>query len=93
MQQRVDGGVYSSLGHVVNFGFASGLGWTIAIVAMAAIRENGIFWNVLAPLRGFRYYFILTGLMAIGFMSFGGIDLNALNKKPEVKVATPACCC
>jgi Na+-transporting NADH:ubiquinone oxidoreductase subunit E len=90
MQQRVDGGVYSSLGHVVTFGFASGFGWTIAIVAMAAIREKMEYSNVLAPLRGLGITFILTGLMAIGFMSFGGIDLNALNKKPEAKVATPA---
>jgi Na+-transporting NADH:ubiquinone oxidoreductase subunit E len=90
MQQRVDGGTYSSLGHVVTFGFASGFGWTIAIVAMAAIREKMEYSNVLAPLRGLGITFILTGLMAIGFMSFGGIDLNALNKKPEAKVVTPA---
>ena len=90
MQQRVDGGVYSSLGHVVTFGFASGFGWTIAIVAMAAIREKMEYSNVLAPLRGLGITFILTGLMAIGFMSFGGIDLNALNKKPEAKLETPA---
>jgi Na+-transporting NADH:ubiquinone oxidoreductase subunit E len=89
MQQRVDGGTYSSLGHVVTFGFASGFGWTIAIVAMAAIREKMEYSNVLAPLRGLGITFILTGLMAIGFMSFGGIDLNALNKKPEAKVETP----
>ena len=90
MQQRVDGGTYSSLGHVVTFGFASGFGWLIAIVALAAIREKMEYSNVLAPLRGLGITFILTGLMAIGFMSFGGIDLNALNKKPEAKVETPA---
>jgi Na+-transporting NADH:ubiquinone oxidoreductase subunit E len=39
--------------------------------------------NVLPPLRGLGITFITTGLMAIGFMSFGGIDLNAFNKKPE----------
>jgi Na+-transporting NADH:ubiquinone oxidoreductase subunit E len=91
MQQRVDGGTYSSLGHVVTFGFASGFGWTIAIVALAAIREKMEYSNVLPPLKRFRnYIYNLTGLMAIGFMSFGGIDLNALNKKPEAKVETPA---
>ena len=90
MQQRVDGGTYSSLGHVVTFGFASGFGWTIAIVAMAAIREKMEYSNVLAPLRGLGITFILTGLMAIGFMSFGGIDINLLNKKPEAKLETPA---
>ena len=90
MQQRVDGGTYSSLGHVVTFGFASGFGWLIAIVALAAIREKMEYSNVLAPLRGLGITFILTGLMAIGFMSFGGIDINALNKKPQEKVVTPA---
>ena len=90
MQQRVDGGVYSSLGHVVTFGFASGFGWLIAIVALAAIREKMEYSNVLPPLRGLGITFILTGLMAIGFMSFGGIDINALNKKPQEKVVTPA---
>ena len=40
----------------------------------------------LAPLRGLGITFILTGLMAVGFMSFGGIDLNALNKSLSVKV-------
>ena len=89
MQQRVDGGVYSSLGHVVTFGFASGFGWLIAIVALAAIREKMEYSNVLAPLRGLGITFILTGLMAIGFMSFGGIDLNALNAKPKAKNETP----
>lgn len=84
MQQRVDGGTYSNFGHVLTFGLASGLGWMIAIVAMAAIREKMQYSNVLAPLRGLGITFILTGLMAIGFMSFGGIDLNAFNKKKEV---------
>jgi Na+-transporting NADH:ubiquinone oxidoreductase subunit E len=48
--------------------------------------------NVLAPLRGLGITFILTGLMAIGFMSFGGIDINALNKKPQANtdVSAPA---
>ena len=78
MQQRVDGGTYSSLGHVVTFGFASGFGWLIAIVALAAIREKMEYSNVLAPLRGLGITFILTGLMAIGFMSFGGIDIALL---------------
>lgn len=90
MQLRVDTGAYQNIGHVVTFGFSSGLGWMIAIVAMAAIREKMEYSNVLAPLRGLGITFILTGLMAVGFMSFGGIDLNALNKKPEVKVEAPA---
>ena len=90
MQLRVDTGTYQNIGHVITFGFSSGIGWLIAIVALAAIREKMEYSNVLAPLRGLGITFILTGLMAIGFMSFGGIDLNALNKKPEAKVETPA---
>lgn len=90
MQLRVDTGTYQNIGHVIAFGFSSGIGWLIAIVALAAIREKMEYSNVLAPLRGLGITFILTGLMAIGFMSFGGIDINLLNKKPEAKVATPA---
>lgn len=87
MQQRLDAGVYSNMGHVLTFAFASGLGWAVAIILMAAIREKMEYSNVLAPLRGLGVTFIVTGLMAIGFMSFGGIDLNAFKKKPEVKKA------
>jgi Na+-transporting NADH:ubiquinone oxidoreductase subunit E len=90
MQLRVDTGTYQNIGHVITFGFSSGIGWLIAIVALAAIREKMEYSNVLAPLRGLGITFILTGLMAIGFMSFGGIDINLLNRKPEAKVATPA---
>lgn len=90
MQLRVDTGTYQNIGHVITFGFSSGIGWLIAIVALAAIREKMEYSNVLAPLRGLGITFILTGLMAIGFMSFGGIDINLLNKKPEAKVVTPA---
>lgn len=90
MQLRVDTGTYQNIGHVITFGFSSGIGWLIAIVALAAIREKMEYSNVLAPLRGLGITFILTGLMAIGFMSFGGIDINLLNKKTEAKVETPA---
>ena len=90
MQLRVDTGTYQNIGHVITFALSSGIGWLIAIVALAAIREKMEYSNVLAPLRGLGITFILTGLMAIGFMSFGGIDINLLNKKPEAKLETPA---
>ena len=90
MQLRVDTGTYQNIGHVITFGFSSGIGWLIAIVALAAIREKMEYSNVLAPLRGLGITFILTGLMAIGFMSFGGIDINLINKKPVAKVDKPA---
>ncbi len=85
MQLRVDAGTYQNLGHVATFALSSGIGWLIAIVALAAIREKMEYSNVLPPLRGLGITFIVTGLMAIGFMSFGGINLNAFNKKQEVK--------
>jgi Na+-transporting NADH:ubiquinone oxidoreductase subunit E len=87
MQQRVDAGIYSNIGHVTTFALASGLGWAIAIILMAAIRERMEYSHVLAPLRGLGITFIITGLMAIGFMSFGGIDMNAFNQQPEEKVS------
>ena len=56
-----------------NYGLASGIGWFLAILAIAAIREKIRYSNVPAPLRGLGITFIITGLMAIGFMSFGGM--------------------
>lgn len=57
------------------FGFGSGLGFAMAIVALAAIRERMRYSNVPAGLRGLGITFIVTGLMAIGFMVFSGIQL------------------
>jgi Na+-transporting NADH:ubiquinone oxidoreductase subunit E len=57
------------------FGFGSGIGWALAIVALASIRERMRYSNVPPPLRGLGITFILTGLMAIGFMAFAGIQL------------------
>ncbi len=57
------------------FGFGSGVGWFLAIVALASIRERMRYSNVPTGLRGLGITFILTGLMAIGFMAFGGIQL------------------
>ena len=64
-----------SLGESTVFGLGSGIGWALAIVALASIRERMRYSNVPPPLRGLGITFILTGLMAIGFMAFGGIQL------------------
>ena len=64
-----------SLGESVVFGFGSGVGWALAIVALAGIRERLRYSNVPAGLRGLGITFILTGLMAIGFMAFAGVQL------------------
>ena len=63
----------ASLGLAFNYGVSSGIGWFLAILAIAAIREKIRYSNVPAPLRGLGITFIITGLMAIGFMSFGGM--------------------
>jgi Na+-transporting NADH:ubiquinone oxidoreductase subunit E len=57
------------------FGVGSGIGWAIAITALAAIREKLRYSNVPAPLRGLGVTFLLVGLMSIGFMAFSGIQL------------------
>ena len=57
------------------FGLGSGIGWFLAITALASIRERMRYSNVPAGLRGLGITFVLTGLMAIGFMAFAGIQL------------------
>ena len=57
------------------FGLGSGLGWGLAVVALAAIREKMRYSDVPGPLRGLGITFLVTGLMAIGFMAFAGIQL------------------
>lgn len=57
------------------FGLGSGIGWALAIIALAAIRERLRYSNVPEPLRGLGVTFILVGLMSIGFMAFSGIQL------------------
>ncbi|WP_250629930.1 NADH:ubiquinone reductase (Na(+)-transporting) subunit E [Rhodoflexus caldus] len=57
------------------YGFSSGIGWLIAIVALAAIREKLRYSNVPKPLKGLGITFILVGLMSLGFLSFMGITL------------------
>lgn len=57
------------------YGFGSGIGWFLAIVAIASIREKIAYSNVPLPLKGLGITFIITGLMAIAFMSFSGIKL------------------
>ncbi len=71
MQERE----YPSLLQATSFGLGSGIGWAIAIIGIAAIREKLRYSNVPAPLRGLGITFIITGLMGIAFMSFLGIKL------------------
>jgi len=66
---------YETLAEATVFGLGSGIGWLLAIVGIAAIREKLRYSNVPAPLRGLGITFIVTGLMGIAFMSFMGIKL------------------
>jgi Na+-transporting NADH:ubiquinone oxidoreductase subunit E len=71
MQQKA----FTGISQAITYGFGSGIGWLLAIVAIAAIREKITYSNVPAPLKGLGITFIITGLMALGFMSFMGIKI------------------
>ena len=71
MQQRE----FPNVGTATVYGIGSGIGWMLAIVGIAAIREKLAYSNVPAPLRGIGITFIVTGLMGIAFMGFLGIKL------------------
>ena len=75
MQQRVGAGEIRNVGESVVYGLGSGLGWWLAIVMMAAIRERLAYSHIPAALKGPGIAFIITGLMGIAFMIFSGIQL------------------
>lgn len=64
-----------TFGEATVFGAGSGIGWALAVVALAAIREKMRYSNVPGPLRGLGITFITVGLMSVGFMAFAGIQL------------------
>ena len=74
----------SSFALALNYGFSSGIGWFLAILAIAAIREKIRYSAVPGPLRGLGITFIITGLMGIGFQSFGGM-LTGDNEPPAAE--------
>ena len=86
MQQRE----FASIGMATTYGIGSGIGWFLAILAIAAIREKIRYSNVPGPLRGLGITFIITGLMALGFQSFGGMltggDGEAKKEEKTVQV-------
>lgn len=71
MQQRN----FANIGLATTYGFGSGLGWMLAIVAMAAIREKLRYSDVPKPLRGLGIAFIITALMGIAFQCFSGLNI------------------
>ena len=71
MQQRE----FVNVGDATVYGFGSGIGWMLAIVAMAAIREKLEYSDIPKPLRGLGITFIVTALMGIAFLSFSGVKM------------------
>jgi len=71
MQQRD----FANVGVATAYGLGSGIGWLLAIVGMAAIREKLQYSDIPKPLKGLGMAFIITALMGIGFMSFSGIKI------------------
>ncbi|MDO4496248.1 MAG: NADH:ubiquinone reductase (Na(+)-transporting) subunit E [Bacteroidales bacterium] len=71
MQQKE----FENFAEPVVYALGSGIGWLFAIACLAAIREKLSYSNVPAPLKGLGITFIVTGLMAIAFLSFSGIQL------------------
>ena len=75
MQQKVDAGEIANVWESIIYGLGSGIGWWMAIVMMAAIRERLTYSHIPAALKGPGIAFIITGLMGIAFMIFSGIQL------------------
>jgi Na+-transporting NADH:ubiquinone oxidoreductase subunit E len=71
MQQKA----FINVGEAAVYGLGSGIGWLVAILGMAAIREKLAYSNIPKPLRGLGIAFIITGLMGIGFMCFSGLNI------------------
>ena len=66
---------FASIGMATTYGLGSGIGWFLAIVAIAAIREKIRYSNVPPALRGIGITFIITGLMGLAFLGFMGIKI------------------
>ncbi len=66
---------YETLAQATTYALGSGIGWALAIISLAAIREKLKYSNVPKPLRGLGITFIMVGLMGLAFMSFMGIKL------------------
>ena len=80
MQQRIlmeptNSQAITSVWDAMIYGFGSGLGWTLAIVAMGAIREKMQYSDVPKPLQGLGIVFITVGLMAMAMMCFSGLNI------------------
>ena len=80
MQQRINMDPASTqyiggIGDCIAYALGSGIGWTLAIVGLAAIREKMAYSDVPKPLQGLGITFITVGLMAMAFMCFSGLNI------------------
>lgn len=66
---------FATCGHAAVYALGSGIGWYLAIVALAAVREKMAYCHIPAPLKGLGITFIVVGLMGMAFMAFMGISL------------------
>jgi Na+-transporting NADH:ubiquinone oxidoreductase subunit E len=66
---------FADVGEATIYGFGSGIGWLLAILGMAAIREKLAYSDVPKPLKGLGITFIITGLMGLGFMCLSGLSI------------------
>lgn len=71
MQQRA----FHNIGEASSYALGSGVGWLLAIIGLAAIREKMEYSNVPKPLRGLGIAFIVVGLMGIAFLAFSGLKI------------------
>ena len=71
MQQKA----FPNVGGATVYGLGSGIGWMLAIVGMAAIREKLAYSDIPKPLKGLGITFIITGLMGMAFMCFSGLKI------------------
>jgi len=80
MQQRIlmeptSTQAITSVWDAIVYGFGSGIGWTLAIVSLGAIREKMQYGDVPRPLQGLGITFIVVGLMAMAMMCFSGLNI------------------
>ena len=66
---------FSTIGQATVYGLGSGVGWFIAVVLIAAIRERIRYANIPGPLRGVGMAFLITGLMGLAFLGFMGFEI------------------
>ena len=105
MQQRINLGAsdpkyIGSVSDAISYALGSGIGWALAIIGLAAVREKMAYSDVPAPLKGLGITFITVGLMAMAFMCFSGLNIRSvtngyefdIGKRGGIPCGNPAAC-